>query len=204
MNTVPIESIIKDEEATLDFRKSLATASWTEGDRDSSKSLMKSLLEDMLWKKYQSLDSTAIDMTLKITPINARIEHAFVVPVLTRESVKEKPSLKGSYRKMEIEFQKNKDIDQARDMANAMIDATGNIGIRTLVFDVSIDCLESFQIKNVATGEVIQGNDDDVEKSVTHLVRFEMVTTAGDPGERMHGSWQVVDWDDLCNNNQWY
>ena len=201
---MPIESIFKAEEATLDFRTSPATASWTDEDRITSKALTNTLLEDKLWKKYQSLDSTTIDMRLKITPVNARIEHAFVVPVLTRESLKENPSLKGSYRKMEVEFQKNKDIDQARALASALIDATGNIGIRTVIFDVSIACLELFQIKDLATGEVLQGNDDDVERMVTHLVRFEMVTTSGSAGERMHGSWQVVDWDDLCNNNQWY
>lgn len=202
---MPIEEIFDEGEATLDFKQSLLEKhSFTEKKETSSRSLMKSLLDETVWMKYQSLDPAAIDMRLKIVPVNSRIEHAFVVPVLTRASVKEQASLKGSYRQMEIEFQKNQDIDQARKLAGDMIDATGNIGVRTVIFDISIDCVEIFRIKDTATGEVLHGNDDDEGRPVTHLVRFEMVTTPGEQGERVQGAWQVVDWDDLFNNNQWY
>ena len=201
---VKIDSIFKADEAIVDFNESIESNACTDAERSSAQSLTKTLLEETLWAKYQSLDPTTICLKLKIVPVDARIEHAFVVPVLTRASVKEKPSIKGSYRNMEAEFQKNKDISQARQLANEIIDATGNIGVRTVIFDVSIDCIESFQIKDAKTGELIQGTDTNESKRVTHLVRFEMVTTPGDEGQRAQGSWQLVDWDDLSKNYQWY
>jgi hypothetical protein len=205
-HAVPVEEIFNEAEATLDFNQSLlGKQSLTDKKENSSPSLMKSLLDETLWMKYQSLDPATVNMRLQIIPVNSRIEHAFVVPVITRASVKDQPSLKGSYRQMEIEFQKNQDIDQARKLAGDMIDATGNIGVRTVIMDVSIDCIEVYRIKDAATGEILHGNDEHEEgRPVTHLVRFEMVTLPGERGERVQSAWQVVDWDDLFENNQWY
>ena len=70
--------------------------------------------------------------------------------------------------------------------------------------DVSIDCLEKFHVKDRIEGRVIQG-DENEEKQVTHLVRFEMQTTKGDnPRERELGSWYIIDIDDMLEGNVWH
>ena len=79
---------------------------------------------------------------------------------------------------------------------------------RTVIADVTIRCLEYFQVKDVRTGEIVQGmGDDEDEEEVVHLVRFEVVTDRKKDNnnnytrERDIGSWKIIDVDDLLDGN---
>lgn len=80
--------------------------------------------------------------------------------------------------------------------------------MRTLIAEVSVDCLETLQVFDAETGELIQGNVDEdgtaKEKEVQHLVRMEMATSRGPEGGRLLGSWQVIDIDDMLEGNVWH
>jgi hypothetical protein len=65
-------------------------------------------------------------------------------------------------------------------------------------------------VKDVRTGEIVQGmEDDEDEEEVVHLVRFEVVTDRkkkdnnnnNNTGERDIGSWKIIDVDDLLDGN---
>ena len=86
----------------------------------------------------------------------------------------------------------------------------------TIVAQVSINCKEIFCVRDVESGEVIQGYEDAQPRDVTHLVRFEMVVKEklsnaeslsdlkeGD-WEMELGRWQITDWDDLLDGNVFF
>jgi len=168
-----------------------------------------------------------------LLPIASRLENIFLVPSLTREDVKQTPSLKGAYSAIEKAWYDQgrtaQNLEKIQSMAKELMQKTVHSGSkRSIIMDVSIDCHEMFQIKDTRTGKVIQGqgksegqeDDDDVDvdvdigenddtglqpKETTHLVRFEMVTSKGEnPGERELGSWYIIDIDDQLNGNTWH
>ena len=85
---------------------------------------------------------------------------------------------------------------------------------------VSIQCKEIFCVRDVVTGDILQGHCGDVirPRDVTHLVRFEMVlreTLVDDNSKGQNneydddweveiGRWQITDWDDLLDGNVFF
>jgi len=90
----------------------------------------------------------------------------------------------------------------------------------TVVCQVLVPCKETFWVKDVATGQIIQG-DAQQQRTVIHLVRFEQVTKThivynnnndSDnsnsssssrffPFRHELGEWKITDIDDLCDGN---
>jgi len=193
----------------------------TEEDKQASSEYIESMIEENLLRLYPVLPSlpTAEKPHLihfQLKPIASRLENAFLVPSLTRDDVKSAPELRGSYSKIEDEWKDSQSMSILRDMAEELHKKTDHGGSkRSLIVDVSVDCLEMFQIRDRETGDVVQGHgigegEPDLggnikEKAVTHLVRFEVETTKGEkPGERILGSWQIIDIDDMLNGNVWH
>ena len=141
---------------------------------------------------------------MSVKPIDSRLESMFLIPSLTRDDVKENESLRGAYREIESTFQETGDLKMVSDMANELIKKVKHGGKkRSIIIDVSIDCLERFYVK--AGQQLIQGDDDSKEKEVTHLVRFEMQTTKGETvQDRELGSWYIIDIDDQLEGNVWH
>eukprot|EP00984_Skeletonema_dohrnii_P028354 scaffold18322_cov96-Skeletonema_dohrnii-CCMP3373.AAC.6 len=86
---------------------------------------------------------------------------------------------------------------------SAKLSDDGN-GLITIIAQVSIHCREVFCVKDVATGEILQGYDDQNPRDVTHLVRFEIVVEDELEPELKVGRWQITDWDDLLDGNVWF
>ena len=75
----------------------------------------------------------------------------------------------------------------------------------TIVAQVAVQCDEVFVVRDVDTGDVVQGDPSEGVNDVTHLVRFEVVVDMdGQTGEIEIGSWQITDWDDLLDGNIWF
>ena len=123
--------------------------------------------------------------------------------MLTRNHVKDDPSLKGAYMAIEHEYLQSGSVDKIRGMAEKLQEKLGFDGKRSIIAEVSIQCMESFAVFDAESGSLIQGNEAE-EEQIAHVIRFEMVTSKGAKGERMLGSWQIIDWDDMLNGNCWH
>lgn len=197
----------------------------SEEDMEETNALVQAMLEENLLAVYQNLDPSRIRIKFKMQPISCQFESALVVPMFTRQHVKQNPSLKGAYQKIEAEFIDSGSVQKVREMAEKLHKKAGSTGERALIAEVSIDCMESLEVYDAESGALIQegsfavtdsssAGDDGKKKgdgeeqpmqSVQHLVRMEMVTSrAAEPGARNTGSWQIIDWDDFLEGNVWH
>lgn len=180
------------------------TKSTGEEDNEIAKNLVNMALEEELRILYDSVDPSAVQIKLKVQPVAWQLESAFLIPLLTRGQVKKNPTLRGAYQAIENEFTKSGSVKKVREMGEQLAKDSSFTGERSIIAEVSIQCLESFQIRDNKSGEVIEGSECELEE-VNHVVRFEMVTSKGaDRGERVAGSWQIIDWDDQLEGNIWH
>ena len=201
------------------IKKTVDGEPMTEEDHQASAEYVESMIEESLLQLYPKPSSSSIEMphqiSFQLKPIASRLESAFLVPSLTRNDVKSLPKLKGSYSRIEAEWKKTQSMSILRDMAEELHKQTDHGGSkRSLIIDISVDCLEIFQIRDKKTGTILQGQGFGESESeeggvkeatVTHLVRFEAETMKGEkPGERILGSWQIIDIDDMLNGNVWH
>lgn len=176
----------------------------TDSEKEGTESFVSSMLEENLRNLYKHIVPSSINLKLKVTPVDCRLESIFLIPMFTRDDVREEPSMKGSYKRIEEQFAKSGSSPEVAEMMKKLAEDTKFSGKRSIIADVSVDCLEIFQVNDCATGELLQGSDM-AEGPVTHLVRFEMATTKGsEKGQREMGSWQIIDWDDMLEGNVWH
>lgn len=188
-----------------------------------SNDYLNQMIDQTLLQKYQQLDLQHLQLKLTMRPIpddddsssNApavQLQNIFAVPMLTREIVNQKPHLKGAYQRLEKVYKETKSYAEVKQKTYELAEEVGlQSAKRTVIADVSIRCLEYFQVKDVRTGEIVQGMEDDsAEEEVVHLVRFEVVTDRkkkdnnnnnNNTGERDIGSWKIIDVDDLLDGN---
>mmetsp|Transcript_1750 Transcript_1750/g.2438 ORF Transcript_1750/g.2438 Transcript_1750/m.2438 type:complete len:326 (+) Transcript_1750:183-1160(+) len=201
---VPMDDINKNQGSIALNHTGKVDTSLTEEQSEETKEFSGRILEENLIKLYESVDPQSIDVVFKMTPVDCRLDHAFVIPLIYRELVRENPSFRGRYSKIEEEFNNTKDFAKVRELGEKLAEDTGFNGIRTIIVDVSVDCLETFQVRESSTGKLIQGPEEAMEKPVTHLVRFEITRHRKKPPEEQLGSWIIVDWDDLLDGNCWH
>ena len=181
---------------------------------------LSQMIDQALLQKYQQLDLQHLQLKLTIKPIpddddsssNApavQLQNIFAVPMLTREIVTKKPHLKGAYQRLEKVYKETKSYAEVKQKTYELAEEVGlQSAQRTVIADVTMRCLEYFQVKDVRTGEIVQGmGDDEDEEEVVHLVRFEVVTDRKKDNnnnytrERDIGSWKIIDVDDLLDGN---
>lgn len=182
---------------------------------------VSAMLEESLLNLYQPLSVSESprkwgNMKFQMKPLRWRLESAFVIPMFTRDDVKAKPKLKGSYQAIEKEFANSGNVKMIREMGDQLAEETQFSGKRVIIADVSVDCLESIQFIDDQTDSKNNNDDNDSETKeqdmdnnelteVTHLVRFEMVTSKDEStSKRQIGSWQIIDWDDMLEGNIWH
>jgi len=186
------------------------------------------MLQHNLRQLYQSAREHSlpsdVNIVLKTEPVRAEIESMFPVFGLSRSLVQDHPNLRHSYRNLakRIERKYKEKQQEGKQKPNILEIATivakgmdelletsaklsddGN-GLITIIAQVSIHCREVFCVKDVATGEILQGYDDQNPRDVTHLVRFEIVVKDALEPELLVGRWQITDWDDLLDGNVWF
>ena len=167
---------------------------------------LDNMIDKNLIAKYASIDPEKMHLKLSIRPMKIALQHIFAVPLLSRAIVEEKPHLKGAYREIERLFSENKSYAEVKEKTSDLMTEIGRERsyTRTVVVDMTIECLEYFQLKDASTGQVVQGmQDDDEEEEVVHHIRFEVVTQKSEDGQgrELAGGWKVIDIDDLLEGN---
>mmetsp|Transcript_26880 Transcript_26880/g.55022 ORF Transcript_26880/g.55022 Transcript_26880/m.55022 type:complete len:347 (-) Transcript_26880:196-1236(-) len=200
---VPMESIDQHDSGVVHIDTTSSTSEVSSQENEDTNDFVDAMLDQNLRLLYSSIDPSAIKILLKVEPISYTFEHAFLVPMLTREHVKKDPTLKGAYQAVEQEFSASGSMDKIRDMAKNLQERSGFSTMRSIIAEVSITCMEKFQVLDADTGDIIQGTEN-TETEVVHVVRFEMVTSKGESGGRELGSWKIIDWDDLLEGNVWH
>lgn len=165
---------------------------WTDEDLIAANNFCNATLDDSLRKQYSSIDLDKFDVKLRVQPTSHQIEFAYCLP-LTRELVAKEPSLKETYREI---LQSDVPVHalSSSKLSELEEELLNKSRTSTVFIDVSIECLERFQVLDKTTGELVQGSEED--RSVMHLVRFEMQSD--------NETWKIVDWDDLLKGNIWH
>jgi len=174
---------------------------WTDEKSEHAKDYVKGTLQETLLSQYAPFDRTTHDLQLKIQPMSYELEHAFVIPVITREAIAKDSTLLDLYHDLDQSIIANSSsYDDVKEQVEDLIQKSG--GSRTtftLVVDLSVECREQFCVTEKESGKVVQGSKDG-ENVVLHLVRFEMVLTK----LQTFGSWIISDWDDMLDGNVWH
>lgn len=193
-----------------------------------------------------------INILLRTEPQSAKIESMFPIFGLSRSLVEDRPNLRHTYRNYSKRLQDRhkeralatgKSSSSSRlnpiEMGTFVMDSLQEVmaksaqlsddgrAVITIVAQVSIQCKEIFIVRDVITGDVLQGVDDVEPRDVTHLVRFEMVlretlineddennddskkqkgrySNEDEDWEIEIGRWQITDWDDLLDGNVFF
>lgn len=172
---------------------------WTEEEAEESSNLVSQIFEKKLGNLYQHVDPSKIELLLRLKPFQYRLENVFAI-TFTRETIAKDESLLEAGRRIRFASRVAKDpLVFGRLMGD--LDSKGKpIELFTIIVDVSINCLETFQIKDKTTGEIISGSTE--PEQVTHVARFEVDASMG---ERWLGSsWRMVDLDGMLEGNVWY
>ena len=187
------------------------------------------MLQHNLRQLYQSAREHSlpsdVNIVLKTEPVRAEIESIFPIFGLSRSLVQDHPNLRHSYRNLAklIERKQKEKLLEGKQKLNffelatiitqglddlmetsAKLTEDDGHGLITIIAQVSIHCREVFCVKDVTTGEILQGYADENPRDVTHLVRFEMVVKDSPEEELLLGRWQISDWDDLLDGNVWF
>lgn len=178
----------------------LEISEWTEEASQDALGFVEATLEETLRSKYSAIDTDAFDVKFSLAPMSYQLEHAFIIPVITREAIAKDSSLLDLYHDLDQTIIENSaSYDDVKDRVETLIEKSG--GSRqtfTLIVDTSVECREQFSVSNKSTGALVQGSEQ--EQVVMHLVRFEMVLKEKD----MLTTWRVVDWDDMLGGNVWH
>jgi hypothetical protein len=192
-----------------------------------------------------------INILLRTEPQSAKIESMFPIFGLSRSLVEDRPNLRHTYRNYSKRLQdrhKERALATGKssssrlnpiEMGTFVMDSLQEVmaksaqlsndgrAVITIVAQVSIQCKEIFIVRDIITGDVLQGVDDVEPRDVTHLVRFEMVlretliheddennddskkqkgqySNEDEDWEIEIGRWQITDWDDLLDGNVFF
>lgn len=185
----------------FDEKDNAGTFGWTDEQSEFSKEYVKRTFQNTFSSSYTPFDRTTHDLRLKLQPMNYDLEHAFVIPVITRDAIEKDSSLLNLYHDLDQSILSNaSSYDDVKEQVEDLIKkAGGSRTTFTLVVDVAVECRELFWVTEKESGTVVQGSKDN-ENVVMHLVRFEMVLTK----INTFGSWIIADIDDMLGGNVWH
>jgi len=167
-------------------------------------------LKDMFEEKLLSLYDTAkanidkeTEICLKTIPYSAELVSLYSIPYISRGNTKHDKDLLTFYRKMMEKTSR----DRTNDLNKLRKDKLERgIMESTVIAQVLVWCNEVFYVKDVESGKILQGTDDeDTIRNVPHLVRMESTvkTTKDDSGvfRNIQEDWIITDIDDLLEGN---
>lgn len=189
--------------------------------QDEQFSMLQQSLRNLYQSARQHTHPNKINIVLRTQPQSAVIESMFPVFGLSRSLVQNHPNLRHAYRNIAKEIQRKENevgkkldpIQVGKIIMNGFLTlmdqsaklSTDGKGVITIIAQVSIKCHEIFCVKDVDSGEMLQG--DGQARDVMHLVRFEIVLKENfekGPWDMEIGRWQITDWDDLLEGNVWF
>ena len=207
---------IKSEEG-LDFESILSSNRDGEEVQNDDTSLDSELLNSMVEGRLKSLFESAhengkdhLQVRLDCRPTgNSHMVNLFVFPFLSRHLLEIQPELKERYQRMlELMVASPK---EALPMYHHFVQDFEKRGWthNTVIAQFLVECDEIFWVKDMSTGQIIQGQqDENNSRKVMHLVRMEMVVKTKlnprgliIPIKHSQGQWQITDIDDLLGGN---
>ena len=183
-----------------------------------------SMLEPHLIQLYKSAHEHAkskLSIQLQCQPYSVEMVSIFGIPFLTREEVERKPALRHTIRNLfkDLEMQameKGRPLSLPETIV-ATYDGWDQMATKqykrnrgekmqtTVIAQVALQCQEIFCVRDVESGEVIQGDSEGNINDVTHLCRFEVVVDVEPLSGRVEiGTWRITDLDDLLDGNIWF
>jgi hypothetical protein len=201
-----------DGQLQFDYSSAIGSNETETANGDSNNILenTEAMIEPNLQKLYQSAHQFGkyqLQVKLDCRPTMARMENLFVFPFLSRKAIKGIPGLKEQYQQLlrVMAESPRESIPLYQDLARVM--AESSIAESTIICQVLLECDEVFWVKDLSTGTILQGYEDETFRKVYHLVRFEMVveTVPRDhafiPFQMVPGTWQITDIDDHLDGN---
>lgn len=168
------------------------------------------MVEQNLRKLYQAAHEFGkhqLQVRLDCRPTRSRIENLFVFPFLSRAMLKRTPGLKEQYQQL-LDVMAVAPLDAVPIYQELILEMQKHGAAEsTVICQVLVECDEVFWVKDLSTGVVLQGHDDDKFRKVFHLVRFEMVVETIPrknpiiPFRMVPGNWQITDIDDHLDGN---
>jgi hypothetical protein len=169
-----------------------------------------SMVQEQLRTLYQSareFGKHQLQVRLDCRPTDARMESLFVFPFLSRAALKSTPRLREHYQQLlNVMMESPRDsVPLWHELLDQVKQTPGGMG-STVICQVLVECDEVFWVKDLATGTILQGKEEDELRNVVHLVRFEMVVETIPvphliPFEMKQGTWQMTDIDDHLKGN---
>ena len=213
INPIPLKETNDEETSPEDANESSS--------QDEQFSMLQQSLRNLYQSARQHTHPNKINIVLRTQPQSAVIESMFPVFGLSRSLVQNHPNLRHAYRNIAKEIQRKESevgkkldpIQVGKIVMNGFLTlmdqsaklSTDGKGVITIIAQVSIKCHEIFCVKDVDSGEMLQG--DGQARDVMHLVRFEIVLKENfekGPWDMEIGRWQITDWDDLLEGNVWF
>jgi hypothetical protein len=143
------------------------------------------------------------EICLKTVPFSAQLVSLYAIPYLSRRNTQSDKALLEFYRTM----MRKPSMDRTNDLSKLRKEKLeAGIMESTVIAQVLIWCNEVFYVKDVETGKIIQGSDDnDVIRNIPHLVRMESTvkTTKRSDGtfQNIQENWIITDIDDMLDGN---
>lgn len=232
---VPFDDIRQEDgDFSVDLKHTIVTSASEETTEDEdNEEEEESALDDMIEEKLRALYQSAhecgrdqLQIHLQMEPTSSHLVGMFVVPWVTREDVKQDPSLQNTFQNMYLR-QQEEEVRQGRELSMAdtatfVFDEFKELaGERVKIYDdhaslsltaiaqVVVNCDEVFSVTDLTTGKVLQGHEDGQIRNVPHVVRLEaVVDVTKEYGSKRTvtevGPWQITDWDDLLEGNIWF
>eukprot|EP00536_Pseudo-nitzschia_multiseries_P014971 jgi/Psemu1/311601/fgenesh1_kg.796_\ len=148
-----------------------------------------------------------------MTPYDSKFITLYAIPYLSRRNSKNEPTLLRVYREM-LNSPSSGRATYLSQLRQEHLEKRGNME-STIIAQCLVWCDELFYVKDLATGEILQGKEEDQGSSssdtmtsqrIPHLVRMERtVITKRDPTtgmfENEQQNWIITDIDDLLGGN---
>lgn len=206
-----MEDIVTDA-AAFSFETNASDESVT-GEDDASSigdNELDNMVQENLRKLYQAAHEFGKDqlqIRLECRPKSAKMYHLFVFPFLSRGNLKRDPGFQEKYE--DLLYLTSALPREALPIYQDLMSDMQRRGFAesTVICQVEVKCDELFWVKDLSTGRVVQGSEDEEFREVSHLVRMEMVVTtvlkknSFIPFEMIPGQWQITDIDDHLDGN---
>ena len=168
--------------------------------------IMQQNMIDLYDKARKESPTKEIEICLKMYPHTAELVSLYAMPYISRQNVQKDPKLLSFYR----ELMSMPAVNRAEGLTKLRQDKLVNEGMMetTVIAQVLIWCNEIFFVKDVESGTILQGSDDQdqqIARNVCHLLRMESTvkTTKTKQGTFRHvqEDWIITDIDDLLSGN---